>query len=97
MQNFETLREFLLGEKKPWEKREMHGPTPAGDDKLLTRVTHTDYPSGEQVAVSRKKRNILQPVLSNSFSPSRRKLSNPGEVFNMESPTKRRRVKLSSI
>ena len=80
-----------------WKKFVEQGPTPAGDENLLTRVTHTDYPIGECIAVSRKKRNIIQPVLSNSFSPSRRKLSNPGEVFNMESPTKRRRVKLSSI
>ena len=67
------------------------GPTPAGEENLLTRVTHNDYPSGGHVTSSRKKKNILQPVLLTSFSPSKRKLSNP-EVFNMESPSKKRRV-----
>ena len=73
-----------------WKQFLERGPTPAGEEYLLTRVNHTDYQSGGHVTISRKKKNILQPVLLTSFSPCKRKLSNP-ELFNMESPSKNAR------
>jgi hypothetical protein len=74
-----------------WKKFLERGPTPAGEEYLLTRVNHTDYQSGGHVTISRKKKNILQPVLLTSFSPCKRKLSNP-ELFNMESPSQKCKV-----
>ena len=55
------------------------------------RVNNENYLGGGQRSVLRKKRNTLQPVLSNLFSPSKRKFSNP-EVLGMESASKKCRV-----
>ena len=39
-----------------WKKFLERGPKPAGEENLLTRVTHTDYLSGGHVTISRKKK-----------------------------------------